>query len=79
MVTSRNTKKLETTNFVEKPAKTQTSIRLASQLVRAQAPNYESGGYEHESPMRQELSALTKNGKTLGVRSVCSGDPDVIT
>ncbi len=79
MVTSRYTKKLETTNFVEKPAKTQTSIRLASHLVRAKAPNYGSGGYEHKSPMRQNLSALTKSGKTLGVRSVCSGDPDVIT
>ncbi len=52
---------------VEKPAKTQTSIRLVSHLVRA--PNSRSGGYEFESPMRQELNSLTKSGKTLGVRS----------
>ncbi len=38
---------------VEKPAETQTSIWLASHLVR-------SGGYEFESSMRQELVALTK-------------------
>jgi hypothetical protein len=36
-----------------------------------------SGGHEFESPMRCELSALTKSGKTLGVRSFYSGDPDV--
>jgi hypothetical protein len=29
--------------------------------------------------MRQELGALTKNGKTLGVRSFYSGDPDVMS
>jgi hypothetical protein len=44
----------------------QTSIRLASHLVRA--PNLRSGGHEFESPMR-ELGALTKNGNTLGIRS----------
>ncbi len=52
---------------VEKPAETQTSIRLASHLVRA--PNFRYGGRELESPMRRELGALTKNGKILGVRS----------
>jgi hypothetical protein len=62
---------------VEKPAKTQTSIRLASHLVRA--PNSRSGGCELESPMWRELGALTKSGKILGFRSFYSGDPDVIT
>ncbi len=62
---------------VEKPPKTQTSIRLASHLVRA--PNCRSGARELESPMWRELSALTKSGKILGVRSFYSGDPDVIT
>jgi hypothetical protein len=52
---------------VEKPAETQTSIRLASHLVRV--PNSRSGGHEYESPMRRELRALIKSGKTLGVRS----------
>jgi hypothetical protein len=41
--------------------------RLASYIVRA--PNPRSGGHEFESPVRHELSALTKSGKTLGVRS----------
>jgi hypothetical protein len=40
---------------------------LASLLGRA--PNYGSGGYEFESPMRRELAALTTSGKTLGARS----------
>jgi hypothetical protein len=62
---------------VEKPAKTQTSIWLASHLVRA--PNSRTEGHESESPIRRELGALTKSGKTLGVRSFYSGDPDVIT
>jgi hypothetical protein len=44
---------------VEKSAETQTSIRLASHLVRA--PNSRSGGYEFASPMRRELGALTKS------------------
>ncbi len=51
---------------VEKPAKTQTSIWLASHLVRA--PNYRSGGREFRSPLRRELGALTKSEKILGVR-----------
>jgi hypothetical protein len=38
---------------------------LASHIVRA--PNSRSGGHEFKSPMRQELGALTKRGKTLGV------------
>ncbi len=46
------------TAFVEKPAETKTSIRLASHLVRA--PNSRSGGLE--------LGALTKSGETLGFR-----------
>ncbi len=29
--------------------------------------------------MRQELGALTKSGKTLGVRFFYSGDPDVMS
>jgi hypothetical protein len=59
-----------------KPAETQTSIRLANHLVRV--PNSRSGGHGFKSPVRQELGALTKSGKTLGVRSFYSGDPDVI-
>jgi hypothetical protein len=54
-------------SIVEKPAKTQTIIRLASNLVRA--PNSRSRGHEFESPMQQELGVLTKSGKTLWVRS----------
>ncbi len=49
---------------VEKPAETQTSIRLASHLVMV--PNSRSGGHEFESPMWWELGALTKSGKILG-------------
>ncbi len=45
---------------VEKPAETQTSIRLVSHLVRAL--NSRSGGREFESPMQRELGALTKSG-----------------
>ncbi len=52
---------------VEKPAETQTSIWLASHLVKA--ANSRSGGREFESPIRQELGALTKSGKIFGVRS----------
>jgi hypothetical protein len=52
---------------VEKPAETQTSIQLASHLVRA--PNSRSGGHEFESPMRRKLDELTKSGKTPGVWS----------
>jgi len=62
---------------VEKPAETQTSIRLASHLVRG--PNFRSGGREFDSPMRQERGQLTKRENALGVRSFYSGDPDVIT
>jgi hypothetical protein len=65
------------TGTEEKPAKTQTSIRLASHLVKA--PNSRFGGHEFESQMRRELRALTKSGKTFGVRSFYSGDPSVIT
>jgi hypothetical protein len=43
---------------VEKPAETQTSIRLASHLVTAH--NSRSGG-EFESPMWRELGALTED------------------
>ncbi len=49
---------------------TQTSIRLASHLVRV--PNSRSGGHEFESPIQREFSARTKSGKTLGVRSFYS-------
>jgi hypothetical protein len=31
------------------------------------------------SPVRHELGALTKSGKTHGVRSFYSGDPEVIS
>ncbi len=41
--------------------------RLDSHLVSA--PNSRSRRHEFESPVRQELGALTKSGKTLGVRS----------
>jgi hypothetical protein len=53
---------------VEKLAETQTSIWLASHLV--QAPPYSrSGRHEFETPMWREFGALTKSGKTLGVKS----------
>ncbi len=52
---------------VDKPAETESSIRLASHLVKA--PNSRSGGHEFKSPRPRELGALTKSGKTLGVRS----------
>jgi hypothetical protein len=58
---------------VEKPYDTHISIRLV------RAPNSKSGGREFKSPMWQELGALTKSRKILGVRSFYSGDPDVIT
>jgi hypothetical protein len=64
-----------TVNFsvVEKPAETlRLALAIASRLFR-------SGGHEFESPVPQELGALTKSGKTLGVRSFYSDDPDVIT
>ncbi len=72
---------------VEKPAETQTSIQLASHLVRVPnswsgghefESNSWSGGHEFESSAFKEIGALTKSGKTLGVRSSCSGDPNVI-
>jgi hypothetical protein len=44
---------------VEKPAETQSSIRLASHL--ATAHNSRSGGREFESPMWRELGALTED------------------
>jgi hypothetical protein len=47
--------------LLEKPAVTQTSIWLASHLVRAS----NSGGHEFESPMRRELCALTKKVERL--------------
>jgi hypothetical protein len=53
---------LKSVNFtkgvVEKAAETQTSIGLASHLIRA--PKSRSGGREFESPVRRELGALTK-------------------
>ncbi len=52
------------------PARYWREICREACLVRA--PNYRSGGCEFESPMRQELGALTKTGKTLGVRSFYS-------
>ncbi len=64
-------------DLVEKPAKTQTSIGwLAIQLERLtqdlkdMSLNPLCGG---------EIGALTKSGKTHGVRSFYSGDTDVIT
>jgi hypothetical protein len=48
---------------VEKPAEIQTSIRIV------RAPNSRTGGREFESPLRRELGALAKSGKTLVVRS----------
>ncbi len=53
-------------SYVDKPAETLRLASLASYLVRA--PNSRSGGHEFKSPVRQELGALTKSGKTLGVR-----------
>ncbi len=58
---------------VEKPAETQTSIRLASHLVRV--PDSRSGGHELKSPLRRQLGALTKKWKD----PFHSGDPDMIT
>ncbi len=54
---------------VEKTAKTQTTAYgwLAIKLEGLYS-NSRSGGHEFESPMRRELGALTKGGKTLGVR-----------
>jgi hypothetical protein len=54
--------------FVEKPAATQASIRLAGHLLYcSKRANSRSGGHDFESPMRRELcGALTKNGKTFG-------------
>jgi hypothetical protein len=50
--------------IVEKPAETQTSIRLASLLVRA--PNSKSGGHESEFQHGLESGALiTQNGEDL--------------
>ncbi len=43
---------------VEKPADTQTSIQLASHLLRV--PNSGSRGHEFESPVWLEHGALTK-------------------
>jgi hypothetical protein len=43
---------------VEKLAETQSSIHLASHLVRA--PKSRSGGHDFESSMRQKLCALIK-------------------
>ncbi len=63
-----------TVNFsvVEKPAETlRPASAIASRSVR-------SGGHEFESPVPQELGALTKSGKALWVRSFYSDDPDMI-
>jgi hypothetical protein len=43
------------------PAETQTSIRLASHLIRAQ--NSRTGRHEFKSPMPRKLVALTKKWK----------------
>jgi hypothetical protein len=45
-------------------AEAETSIRLASHLVRM--PNSRSGGHELESPVWRELHALTKVKRSLG-------------
>jgi hypothetical protein len=51
--------------IVEKACRdTQTSIRLASHLVRAL--NSRSGGHEYESPVWWEFGALTKVERSLG-------------
>jgi hypothetical protein len=68
---------LQIKKSVEKSGETQTSIRLASNLVIV--PNSRFEGHEFKSPMQRELGALTKSGKTLGVRPFYSGGPDVIT
>jgi hypothetical protein len=56
-------------DLVEKPAETQTSIRLASHLLYLERLTHELGarseGHEFESSMRQEIGALTKSGKTI--------------
>ncbi len=57
-------------SYVENPRHS-VQHQLASHLVRA--PNSRSGGHEFGSPVRQELTALTKSGKTLGVRPVYTG------
>jgi hypothetical protein len=62
--------------YIEACRDTQTNFRLASHLVRA--PNSRYGGHEFESPMQQELGALTKSEKILGVRPFCSDDPEVL-
>ncbi len=60
----------ENCGCVEKPAET---LRLASHLVTA--INSRSGGHKFGKNSVHWL----KSGKTLGVRSFYSGDPDVIT
>jgi hypothetical protein len=66
---------LKKIQIVENPAKTQTSIRLASRLVRT--PDLEDMSL---NPLfTRELGAMTKSGKTFGVRSFYIGDPDMIT
>ncbi len=52
---------------VQKPAETQTSIWLASYLVRAANSRY--GGHEFESPLRQNSVNWLKSGNILGVKS----------
>ncbi len=42
-------------------------------------PNSRSGGLEFESPVQQELGALTKKWKDPEVRSLYSGDHDVMS
>ncbi len=60
---SLNTGCRNTTYYREACWDTQTSISY-SHLVRA--PNSRSGGHEFESPVRQELGALTKSGIPWG-------------
>ncbi len=51
--------------IVEKPAEIQSSIWVAL----ARVLDSTSRGFDSESPMPGELSALTRSGKTRGVRS----------
>ena len=61
----------------EKPAETQTSIWIASHLVRAL--NYTSVGHELKCPIcSRNLVHWLKSLRTLGVSSFYSGDPDVV-
>ncbi len=56
-----------------------TKTSISQPAIQLERHNSRSGGHAFESPMQQELSARTKSGKTLRVRSFYSGDPNVMS